>query len=224
MAETNLSLDQLRRHLYSAVVCDALDQVGCQHQSPRVPLVNQTSNFRTEPTVLLGRCKTTLWIDMHHLDPKPYELELQAVDACQKDDVFVAAAAGSMRSGIWGELLTTAAMKGGCVGAIVDGAIRDVAKIASMGFPVLARGTSPYDSLHRQRVIEVDIPVKIDGVTFHPGDLVIADQDGVVVIPQQVEHQVLQLAMAKVLGENQVRDAIRNGMSATEAYQTYGIL
>lgn len=161
---------------------------------------------------------------MHRLDSKPYELELQLVDACRSDEIIIAAAGGSMRSGIWGELLTTAAMNRGCVGAIVDGAVRDVDRIETMGFPVFARGASPYDSLHRQRVIEIDVPVTIDGVKFHPGDLVFADRDGVVVVPQHVEAAVVEHALAKVAGENQVRDAIRDGMSATQAFQAFGIL
>ena len=74
----------------------------------------------TGSQLLVGRCKTTLWADMAHPDPKPYELELAAVDACKPDDVLIAVAGGSTRSGIWGELLTTAAHNQGCVGAIID--------------------------------------------------------------------------------------------------------
>lgn len=217
------SLTDIRNQLYSAVVCDALDQVGLFHQSPRVSLPLHT--FSQKNTGLLaGRCKTTLWADMAHQDPDPYALELQAVDSCRPDDVLIAAAGGSMRSGIWGELLTTAAKNRGCIGAIVDGAIRDVTKISAMEFPVYARGRCLYDSLNRQRVIDVDVTVEIDGVRFSSGDLVVADADGVVVIPQQVEEKVLELAFAKVLGENRVRDAIRGGMSAVEAYKTFGVL
>ena len=172
-----ISLSDVRQHLYAAVVCDALDASGFPQQSPRAPL-----RRLTVPRMLVGRCRTTLWADMYHEDPRPYELELQAVDSCQPDDVLVAAAGGSLRSGIWGELLTTAARNGGCVGAIVDGAVRDVGKIRAMDFPVFARGTCLYDSQHRQRVIDCNVPVEIDGVTFSPGDLVVADEDGIVVV------------------------------------------
>ena len=214
------NLDELRLHLYAAVVSDALDRLGYRHQSPQLPLRALTA----EDQVLVGRCKTTLWADMFHDDPKPYELELKAVDDCLTDDVLVAAAGGSLRSGIWGELLTTAAKNGGCVGAIVDGAVRDVAKIATMQFPVYARATCVYDSLHRQRVTDIDVPVEIGGVVFSPGDLVIADRDGIVVVPQVVESQTLELAWEKVHGENRTRDAIRQGMKAGDVYRKYGIL
>lgn len=214
-----ITLDQMRAALYSAVVCDALDSLGYPHQSPRVPLVGWTV-----PGVLVGRAKTTLWAEMFHVDPRPYELELQAVDSCRPDDVLVAAAGGSLRSGIWGELLSTAARGRGAVGAIVDGAVRDVAKMRAMGFPVYARGTSPYDSKDRQRVIDYDVPVEIDGVRFSPGDLVIADIDGVVVVPQAVEAEAVRRAWAKVHDENVVREAIRGGMGAVEAFAKYGVL
>lgn len=213
------SLAQLRERLYAAVVCDALDQLGFRNQSPRIPMRPLTTGG-----VLLGRCKTTLWADMAHEDPRPYELELQAVDSCRADDVIIAAAGGSLRSGLWGELLSTAARRAGCVGAIVDGAVRDTQKITAMGFPVFARATCVYDSRDRNRVIDVDIPVEIDGVRFAPGDLVIADSDGIVVVPQQVEEAVIQRAWDKVQAENVVRDAIAGGMSAGEAFAKYGVL
>jgi 4-hydroxy-4-methyl-2-oxoglutarate aldolase len=88
----------------------------------------------------------------------------------------------------------------------------------------LRLGTSPYDSLNRQRVIDYNTPVEIDGVVFNPGDLVFADLEGVVVVPQSVESQVIRHAWEKVHAENISRDAIRGGMSATAAFKKYGIL
>ena len=216
---SEITLPMMRERLTAAVVCDALDAMGFPHQSPRVPL-----RPLTVPGVLVGRCKTTLWADMAHPDPKPYELELRAVDGCKPDDVLIAAAGGSFRSGIWGELLTTAARNSGCVGVVVDGAVRDVPRMRGMGFPVFARGTCVYDSKDRQRVIDVDVPVEIDGVRFEPGALVVADEDGAVVVPLAAEAEAVRRAWAKVNAENEVRDAIRAGMKATAAFERYGVL
>jgi regulator of RNase E activity RraA len=214
-----ITLAMMRQALYSAVVSDALDAMGFPHQSPRV----QLTPFTFEG-VMVGRAKTTLWADMFHQDPHPYELELEAVDTCREDDVLIAAAAGSMRSGIWGELLSTAARNRGCAGAVVDGAIRDVRKMKQMGFPVVARGVCVYDSRDRQRVIDLDVPVMIDGVQFCPGNLVFADVDGVVVVPRHVEEEAIRAAWEKVHAENIVRDAIRGGMGAVDAFKRYGVL
>jgi regulator of RNase E activity RraA len=218
MSET-ITLAMMRESLYSAVVSDALDGMGYTHQSPRLQLRPYTTTG-----LLVGRCKTTLWGEMFHADPKPYDLELQAVDACQQDDVLIAAAGGSTRSGIWGELLSTAARNSGCVGAIVDGAVRDVVKMREMGFTVFARGTCVYDSKDRQRVVDIDVPVEIDGVMFAPGDLVFADEDGIVVVPREVEAEAIQKAWEKVHAENVTRDAIKDGMKAVAAYEKYGVL
>ena len=218
-ASTEITLEMMRTTLYGAVVCDALDGLGFTNQSPRVALVPQTVTG-----LLVGRCKTTLWADMAHVDPEPYALELRAVDSCQPDDIVIAAAQGSMRSGIWGELLSTAARNRGCIGAIVDGAVRDTRQMTQMGFAVFARGRCLYDSQNRQRVIDVDVPVEIDGVRFGPGDLVFADADGVVVVPREIEAEAIRRAWDKVHAENITRDAIKSGMLAAAAYEKYGVL
>ena len=102
--------------------------------------------------------------------------------------------------------------------------VRDVAKMKQLPFPVFALGTNVYDSANRQRVIDLDVPVEIDGVRFCPGDLVIADIDGVVVIPQEIEAETIAAAWDKVHAENITRDAIRQGMKATAAWEKYGVL
>ena len=214
-----MSFDEIRHWAYAAVFCDVLDSMGLRNQSPRAVLKAWTT-----PHVLVGRCKTTLWEEVDGEDPRPYELELQAVDDCKPDEILVCAAGGSMSSGIWGELLSTAAMNQGCIGAVVDGCVRDTRQMTAMKFPVYAVGTSIYDSLHRQRVTAIDVPVVMGGVEVTPGDLLIVDVDGAVVVPRAVEQQVTQLAYKKVHDENMTRDAIRGGMKATEAYDKYGVL
>jgi regulator of RNase E activity RraA len=102
--------------------------------------------------------------------------------------------------------------------------VRDVRQMRGMDFIVYARDRCPLDSKDRQRVIDLDVPVEIDGVRFGPGELVVADEDGVVVVPRAVEAAVVRRAWDKVHAENQVRDAIRGGMTATEAFAKYGVL
>jgi 4-hydroxy-4-methyl-2-oxoglutarate aldolase len=94
----------------------------------------------------------------------------------------------------------------------------------AMQFPVFARGMNPYDSRDRQRVIDIDIPIELDGIRIQPGDLIAADIDGIIIVPQAVEEQVVRAAWKKAHAENEVRDAIRKGMSATKAFETFGVL
>lgn len=214
-----MNLEELKDQLYVAVLSDVLDQFGFRQQATTIPF-----HAYTGVNKVFGRCKTTLWADMYDTDPNPYDLELKAVDSCKPGDILIAAAGGSNRSGIWGELLSTAARNSGCEGVIVHGSIRDIKKMTEMEFPVFATGKNPYDSQNRQRVIDIDVVVEIDGVKFAPGDLIMADEDGIVVIPQSIEEDVIKAALGKVSAENITRDAIKNGMKATEAYLKYGVL
>lgn len=214
-----MNLQELKDQLYVAVISDVLDQLGYKNQATRI-----TFHAYTGISKLIGRCKTTLWADMYDVDTNPYELELKAVDSCQPGDILIGAAGGSNRSGIWGELLSTAARNSGCEGVIVHGAVRDIDKMKEMGFPVFATSKNPYDSQNRQRVIDLDVTVEIDGVKFCPGDIVMADEDGIVVIPRDVEEEVIKAALQKVSAENITRDAIKGGMKAMDAYLKFGVL
>ena len=207
------------RRLTTALVCDALDAVGRRAQSPQLAWP-----VRTFDGLLAGRAKTTLWADMAHEDPKPYELELLAVDTCRPGEVIVAAAGGSLRSAIWGDLLSTAARSRGAAGALVDGASRDLEKVGRLGFAVLARGTSVYDSRDRQRVTDIDVAVEVGGVMIQPGEIVLADADGVVIVPRDCEEEVLQLATRKLEAEGEVRRAFEEGLGAREVFRRYGVL
>lgn len=223
-ATAEVTLAMARSELSVPLLCDVLDALGYRNQSPRISLSHLTDPRADSSRMLVGYARTTLWADMAHVDPDPYVLELAAVDSCRPDDIIVCAAGGSMRSGIWGELLSTAARNRGVAGVIVDGAVRDVAKMRSMGFPVYGLGTSPYDSRDRQRVIDVDVAVEIRGVVIESGDLVAVDEDGMVVVPRLVIGQILAAAWKKAHDENQVRDAIQGGMTASAAFQKFGVL
>jgi regulator of RNase E activity RraA len=163
-------------------------------------------------------------VDVYAMPDEPYRLELEAVDALKPDDVLVAQTNGTTRSSLWGELLSTAARVRGARGAVIDGLTRDTRAIVRMGFPVFVRGIAPYDSKGRSDVIAYNVPIECGGVMVHPGDVVFGDHDGVVVIPQHIEQQVINAAFEKARGERVVKQALESGMSATEAFRTYGIL
>ncbi|HVY99342.1 MAG TPA: RraA family protein [Dongiaceae bacterium] len=204
--------------LSTAVTLDALDECGFRRQA----ILNAPP--RTARGTAIGRAKTMLWVDFAYDDPDTYALELKAVDSIRPRDLVVCATAGSGRAGIWGELLTTAAMHRGAEGLLTDGAVRDLAQMDAMGFPVFARHLSPYDSMNRQKVVAFDVVVEIDGTRVAPGDIVIADRDGAAVVPQDVERKVLEAALAKVRAENKFRDAVKAGMPLTEAYAKFKVL
>lgn len=203
--------------LYTAVVCDILDSLGYRHQAfhPRIrPLWPEAR--------CAGFALTVQTAPARESDPAhPYAGELAAVDALQPDDVLVVS---PCHWSFWGELLSTAARYRGCRGVILDGPTRDSRAIQQMQFPVFHVGCHPADSRGRLEVTAHNVPISCGEVLVYPGDLILADHDGVVAIPQSIAEEVLHRAEEKVKGENQVRKALGGGMSATEAFQRFGIL
>jgi 4-hydroxy-4-methyl-2-oxoglutarate aldolase len=202
-----------------ALVLDILDAKGLKQQALKPGIIP-----RTVEKVVIGAAKTLLWMDFAHDDPATYELELKAVDSLEENEFVVCATGDSHRSGIWGELLTTAASQRSAVGIVTDGGVRDVAQIELLGFPVFSRYLSPYDSFNRQKVVAYDVRVEIDGVTIEPGDIIVADCDGVAVVPSAIAPEVLADALNKAGKEDQFREAVKSGASLFEAYEKYHVL
>jgi regulator of RNase E activity RraA len=120
--------------------------------------------------------------------------------------------------------MSTVAKRNGAVGCVCDSQVRDCVKIIDMGFPVYMKGIQPLDSQGRGRVIDYDVPVRCGEVLVHPGELVFADFDGIVVVPRDVEEQVLDAAWERVNKESQTRADLLKGDSLREVYTRYGVL
>ena len=120
--------------------------------------------------------------------------------------------------------MSTRALHLGAAGAVLDGYSRDTKDIFPLGFPVFSRGRYAQDQGPRGKVTDYRVPLQIGQAKVNPGDIIFGDMDGVVVIPQEVEKEAFVNALEKVKGENQVRDAIRAGMSTVEAFKKYGVM
>lgn len=161
--------------------------------------------------------------DVYTIPAKPFGLLTEALDALSAGDVYLTKD-GRQECAAWGEILTAAARGRGAVGAVVDSYHRDTNKILEQDFPVFSRGAYGQDSSARSVVLDYGIAIEIGAVKVSPGDLVVGDIDGVLVIPGEVEDEVLEMALVKASTENLVRLAIETGMSATEAFASYGVL
>jgi regulator of RNase E activity RraA len=116
-------------------------------------------------------------------------------------------------------------MQLGANGAVVNGYSRDTRGILKLGFPAISWGRYAQDQRVRGRVIDYRCPIQFPNKTVvQPGDLIFGDMDGVLVIPYQHETDIIYAAIEKVRGENRVRKAIEAGMSATEAFEIFGIM
>jgi len=209
----------MEKKLYSAVIADVLDDLGFRHQAMDHLLrpIGPALNFA-------GRAFTVLATDVYEVPKSPYEKELEAVDHLSDGDVLVATTNGSTSSGFWGELLTTVAMRRGARGAVIDGLTRDSADIVELGFPLFARGCCPLDSKGRTDVVAYGVPIECGGVPVTTSDIVFGDNDGVVVVPQEVAEEAIVKASDKVDTEDQMRRALQDGMGAVEAYNKFGTL
>jgi len=211
----------IARQLYTAVLSDVLDELGFRAQAlpPSIRPLDDTRN-------MVGVARTGLYREIFEVraGENPYELEIALVDDLKPDDVAVFGCGGSTRIAPWGELLSTAARARGAAGCLTDGFVRDVRQIRQMGFPVFHGGIAPLDSKGRGKVAEIDVPIECGGVRVLPGDLVVGDADGVIVVPRAVEADVLDRAFAKVSGENRTREELERGAKLADVFARHGIL
>ncbi len=208
----------IQKELYTPVVGDILDQKKKYHQflpQPIQPL--------REEMILLGRAMPVLMIDVYGIQKKPFGLLTEALDQVKPSEIYLASG-GDMRCAYWGELLTATARTLGAAGAVINGFVRDTPKVLEQNWPVFCRGRFAQDSSVRTQVVDYRVPIEVGGVWVNPGDLVFGDLDGVLIIPRELETEVIELALAKARGEKVVRKAIENGMSSTDAFKKFGIL
>jgi len=217
-SETEM-FDTMRDKLYASVISDTIDHLGARNQGMRPDI-----RPMWEGAVVVGRAYPVLTADVYKLVDDPYGGEIDAVDSLKPNDVMVVCTQRSTRTCFWGELLSTAARARGARGIVIDGYTRDVAQITRMKFPTFATGIYMVDSAGRSIVIDHGCPVDCGGVLVNPGDIIFGDIDGVVVIPKELEKEVIPLALEKVSKENQLRDELLKGSLLRDAYNKYGIL
>lgn len=211
--------EKIGRQLYTAVISDALDELGYRDQA-----MSHSIRPLFSDVCVAGWARTILCVDVDENPDDPYAIEIEAVDSLLTGEVAVISTGGSIQNAPWGELLSTASMARGARGAVVDGLVRDVKKIEKIGFPVFATGIKPVDSKGRGLVVNYNVPVVCGGVNVFPGDLIAGDYDGVVAIPAVLVPEVLERAFRKVSSENHSREELRRGAFLRDVYEKYGVL
>ncbi len=216
----------LETEIFVAVVGDVMDTIGLTHQF--LPPVFRPVDERTR---LIGRAMPVLETDIfpsggptrNPLMEKPFGLMFEALDDLRAGEVYVASGA-SPRYALWGELMSTRARLLGARGALLDGFARDIDGNRALDFPCFCTGYYAQDQGARGKVVDYRCALEIGGVRIVPGTLLFGDKEGVLVVPREAEEEVVRLALEKVRGEKLVAKAIREGMSAVEAYRTFGIM
>ncbi len=218
--------DLMKRELFSAVIGDVMDKLNLRRQF----LPANIQPIRSD-MVVVGRAMPVLEADIFEIESpngnevmkRPFGLMLEALDDLKQHEVYVCSGA-SPTFALWGELMSTRAIRLGAAGAVVNGYIRDTEGILKLNFPTFGWGSYAQDQAYRGKVIDFRTPIEMEGVRIEPGDILFGDRDGVCVVPQAAEESVVEAALEKARGEKLVRKAIETGMSACDAFKKFGIM
>ena len=212
-----------RQKLYVPVVCDVLDALGYRNQAMHQRLRPLLPDMRA--CGFAGRARTFHWTQIDYVnEADPYGLEIEAMDSLKPGDVVVHSTDFAGTNAPWGELMSTIAQRNGAAGCVCDSQVRDCVRIIEMGFPVFYAGIRPLDSMGRGHVLAYDVPIHCGDVLVQPGELILADPDGIVVVPRAVEVEVLRQAADKVAKESASRADLLAGKTLREVYDTYHVL
>ncbi len=214
----------MKNGLYSSVIGDILDRMGHLHR-----FLPQYVRPLAPGMTLAGRAMPVLEADAGTASDcevpadKPFGMMLEALDDLKKNEVYLCTGA-SPSYALIGELMCTRMQILGAAGAVVDGFHRDTRGILDLAFPCFSRGCYAQDQAPRGRVVAWRVPVEVGKVRIDPGDIVFGDLDGVVIVPREIENEVVRCAYEKATGEKTVQQAIRSGMSAMESFARHGIM
>jgi len=218
LANPDVDLDRLSKLTYSTVFSDVCDRLGYRNQTAEpgiMPLAGRG--------VIVGWARTAWSRPVEKPPERYYGAEIDYLDSLRAGDVAVLNCSETPAAA-WGELFSTASVGRGARGAIIDGYIRDREKIEALGFRVLGRGCRPTDSLGRVSTQAVDVDINFGGVGVSTGDLVVADMDGVTIVPRAIAKEAIELAIEKASLENGARELLLAGGKMADVWEKYRVL
>jgi len=195
-------------------VSDALDALGLKGSTYGIrPIWNGAPK-------VVGRA-VTIKITAAGLTPSKNHLGVHAIQAAEKGDVIVIDNGGRLDTSCWGDILANGAKQKGVSGVVIDGACRDIDDYVEIGFPVYSRGAVVATA--RGRIMEdaTNVLIQFGGVQVRPGDYVIGDLSGVVIIPQEKMEEVVAKAETLLDKEQKMVADLRSGMSMLEVDNKY---
>jgi len=203
--------------IYTAALADILDARGLHEQTlpPSIRPLQPGTRLAGPAFTVSGRA----------VHPESYDAALRKVLAMLGGvpaGCVAVYACGQERAAHLGELSVTSLKARGVAGCVLDGGCRDVRFILEEGFPVFCGHVTPEDSTWRWELEATQVPITVGTVQIEPGDWVVGDDDGVVVVPHALAESVLEEAEDKAATESEIRAAVRDGASPLEAYERYG--
>jgi 4-hydroxy-4-methyl-2-oxoglutarate aldolase len=214
--------DELRDRflaLYTGAVADVLDAGGRRHQVLPAQIQPVTLSMKVAGPAFPGLGEPT-----NDATSDDTTARLAMLEAAKPGSVSVWSCGGHAGSAHWGEIMSRSVMERGCVGAVVDGGLRDTEFVLQLGFPVFCRFRSPASSIGRWNIVEWDCEVTIGSTLVQPGDWVFGDVDGVVVVPSDIVDDVIAESESKVARERLMRAELDRGERITDVYGRHGSL
>ena len=205
--------------IYTAAVIDILHgQYGKREQALPANLLPLVDGMKAA-----GFAFTIKGTPTHLPEPEDeHERRAAMIDALYPGSIVVWDTNRDEGTAHYGEMMTAASMMRGCVGAIVDGGVRDVDRIIETGFKVWSRYRTPASMAHRFRITDWQQPIMIGRTEVVPGDLIFADMDGIVVVPRAIAYDVLLKAEEQNQTERGWRDIIASGLAPGEVVRRGG--
>ncbi|MFH1267390.1 MAG: RraA family protein [Planctomycetota bacterium] len=203
--------------IYTGAIADVLDEMNHYNQTLPHELKPIKFGLRTTGAAFPVMGRPSRQTD-YAASIRPV---LQMLSEVPRDSVVVYETKDRLAAHL-GELSVTSIKTRGCRGAVIDGGVRDVEYILREDFLVWSRYTTPADAVPRWQIVEWNCVVTIGDVRIEPGDIIVADYDGIVSIPRTIGGEVLLKCEELVGTENKVRAAVREGMSPLKTFETYG--
>ncbi|MBT3360180.1 MAG: RraA family protein [Rhodospirillales bacterium] len=220
--KTDAERSERLRQLYTGAIADILDELE------PTPYRNQCLPPPIRPllpTMKVAGPVFTIRARLRHFDDgvDPRYKQMDMLDAIFPECVIVIEPGDDDAASHWGELMSNVAIKQGATGAVIHGGLRDAAQVIDLGFPVFTKYFTPATAAYRSQITDFGVPLLIGGVRVAPGDFVLGDIDGVVVIPGEVVDEVIEKAESVRDREHKVRDLLQEGGNIRELFEKYGV-
>jgi len=217
-ANQKVEINSRLAKISSALISDVLDALGVRESFCGPQIHALWRGVKVSGLVATLKCSPT-----DKIVDDPYAGLFKLYEVIQPGDVIVIES-GDQVSGVWGELLSVAAIARGAAGVITDGLVRDSDQIEELNFPVFCTGTSPLDSSGRQIAVDLQKQIRCGQMLVNPNDWIVADELGVVVIPNHLIESVIEKAEEKQRDESTVRSELAEGQNISEVFARHRIL
>ena len=206
------------KRLYTGAIADILDKRGYRQQVLPCTIHQITEGNEK----IAGPAFTGYGEEIPEKSEDDSSVRVEMLGHIEPDTVSVWQTNGHELAAHWGEIMSNAARQKGCTAAVLDGGIRDLDFVNAMHFPVYCRFACSASSVGRWSIRKYQVPIVIGRTTIHPGDFVVGDIDGVVIVPREIAYEVLTEAESFKKREDGMRDSLNRGTSVKDMYDEFG--